>query len=66
MTVSAATELPEEHFDDTISEPEDRIVGYEKPVIKSKKKPAEERGQYDDSSDSDDHEKEEEEDEDED
>ncbi|KAJ3345863.1 secretory subunit, partial [Kappamyces sp. JEL0680] len=54
LTVTSADELPEENFDDTISEPEDHIVGYEKPVKKTKKKPAEERGEFDDSSDSDD------------
>ena len=50
--MSPATELPYENFDDTISEPEESIIGYEKPV-KIKKSP-EERGEYDDSSDSDD------------
>jgi hypothetical protein len=52
LNVSPNTELPEENFDDTISEPEDHIVGYEKPV--KTKKPAAERGEWDDSSDSDD------------
>ena len=52
MTISPTSELPEENFDDTISEPEDHIVGYEKPVKISKKKPVAERGEYDDSSDS--------------
>lgn len=47
LTVVPATELPYEFYDDYISEPEDYIVGYEKPI--SKKKSKEERGKYDDS-----------------
>ena len=52
MIISPTSELPEENFDDTISEPEENIVGYEKPVKAKKKKPMAERGEYDDSSDS--------------
>jgi hypothetical protein len=52
LKVSPASELPYENFDDTISEPEDSIIGYEKPV--KTRKPLDERGEYDDSSDSDD------------
>jgi hypothetical protein len=52
LVVSPATELPFEHFDDTISEPEESIIGYEKPV--KIKKALEDRGEYDDSDCSDD------------